>query len=145
MAKGESDSSVKTPVGYRFPRHLIARLRQRSARSGATQNDLAERYIEEGLRQEEHPSIYFRTAAAGRRPALVGSRLDVQDVITTLRQNENSIEDTAEYLAISPAAVGAAVRYYAAFQDEVDRLVAEAEEFAARERELWERQQKVLG
>jgi len=35
---------------------------------GPGQTALAERYIEEGIRQDEHPLIYFREGAAGRRP-----------------------------------------------------------------------------
>jgi hypothetical protein len=30
---------------------------------------------------DEHPAIYFRDGADGRRPALLGTRLDVADVI----------------------------------------------------------------
>ena len=52
------------------------------------------------MRQDEHPLIYFRESAAGRRPALLGSRLDVAAVLTTLRQNENSVDETADYLEI---------------------------------------------
>lgn len=136
---------AKQAVSYRFQPALISRLRQRAQQTGARQNDLAERYIEEGLRREDHPLVYFRAGEAGRRPALLRTRLDVQDVITTLRQNENSIEDTAEYLDISAAAVQAALRYYAEFQGEVDELIAQANAVAERERQLWERQQTALG
>lgn len=142
MAKGQN---TKQSVSYRFQPAVVARLRQRAKQSGARQNDLVERYIEEGLRQEDHPVIYFRTGEAGRRAALLGTRLDVQDVITTLRQNDNVIEDTAEYLDVSPAVVQAALRYYAEYRDEVDELIAQAEAFAERERSLWERQQQALG
>jgi hypothetical protein len=45
---------------------------------------LAERYIEEGLRHDEHPLIYFRDREIGRRPALLGTRLDVAEVISTI-------------------------------------------------------------
>ena len=62
---------------------------------GQPQTALAERYLEEGLRMDEHPLIYFRDGANGRRPALLGTRLDVADVIETLRQNDRSVERTA--------------------------------------------------
>jgi hypothetical protein len=44
------------------------------------QTTLAERYIEEGLRMDEHPLVYFREGASGRRPALLGTRLDGDEI-----------------------------------------------------------------
>jgi len=61
----------------------LARLKQRSQETHAPQTALAERYIEEGLRHDEHPLIYFRDGEMGRRPALLGTRLDVAEVIST--------------------------------------------------------------
>jgi uncharacterized protein (DUF433 family) len=49
---------------------------------------------------DEHPLIYFRDGASGRRPALLGTRLDVADVIETIRENDRSVERTAAYLEL---------------------------------------------
>lgn len=102
------------------------------------------RYIEEGLRMDEHPLIRFRQGAGGRRAALAGSRLDVWQVIETLRHSESSVERTAEYLSVPPAWVQACVRYYAAYQDEVDEQAERERAAAAHEEELWRAQQAVL-
>ncbi len=53
----------------------------------------------------------FREGAAGRRPALLGSRLDVADVIATIGQNDNSVCEAADYLEIRVEQVEAALRY----------------------------------
>jgi hypothetical protein len=55
-------------------------------RRGLRPDGPCRRYIEEGIRQDEHPLIYFREGAAGRRPALLGSRLGVAEAIETIRQ-----------------------------------------------------------
>ena len=93
---------------------------------------------------DEHPLIRFREGAAGRRAALVGTRLDVWQVIETLRHSENSVEQTANYFSIPEAWVRACIRYYAAYPEEVDALSERERAVAAREEELWQGEQAVL-
>jgi uncharacterized protein (DUF433 family) len=139
-----SSSPSKQSIAFRFDPSTVKRLKQRAVEAHTPQTTLAERYIEEGLRQDEHPLIYFREGAAGRRPALLGSRLDLADVLTTLRQNENSIEETADYLEIPVEHVEACLRYYADYSKEIDSWVERSEALAARERERWERRRQAL-
>jgi uncharacterized protein (DUF433 family) len=136
--------TTKQSVAFRFDRITVARLKRRAQETHAPQTALAERYIEEGLRHDEHRLIYFRDGEAGRRPALLGTRLDVAEVITTIRQNDNSVEDTAEYLEIPVEHVEACLRYYADYKDEIDTWIERTEEIAQRERERWERRQQAL-
>ena len=119
-------------------------LKRRAKETGRSQTDLAERYIEEGLRLDEHPLIVFRDGASGRRPGLAGSRLDVWQMIETVRQN-GSVEEAAAYLELPIAKVQACVRYYADYQDEVDEWIERARALADREREAWQRQQELAG
>jgi len=126
-------STPKQSVAFRFNRVTVARLKQRALETHAPQTALAERYIEEGLRHDEHPLIYFRDGAAGRRPALLGTRLDVADVVTTIRQNDNSVEEAADYLEIPVEHVEACLRYYADYQDEIDAWIERSHAIAERE------------
>lgn len=111
---------------------------------GESANALAARYLEEGLRRDDHPLITFREGASGRRAAMVGTRLDVAQVIDTLRESDNSVGATADYLGISEQHVRAAVRYYADFRDEVDEWRERARAIAEREEEAWRREQAIL-
>ncbi|MGH3030490.1 MAG: DUF433 domain-containing protein [Gaiellaceae bacterium] len=131
-------------MSFRLDPRTLDRLKQRSREVGAAQATLAERYIEEGIRIDEHPGIYFREGGPGRRPALLGTRLDVAQIVETLRQNENSVEETAEYLDVPAAQVETAVRYYADYKDEIDAWIEESRAIAERERERWRRQQEAL-
>lgn len=140
MARGQA----KEQFNARFGPALLARLRERAQRTGTAQTALAERYIDEGLRLDEHPGIYFREGGSGRRPALLGTRLDVAQVIETLRQNGNSIAETADYLNIAAGQVEAAIRYYTSFASEVDEWIEQSREIAERERELWLRREQLL-
>jgi uncharacterized protein (DUF433 family) len=135
---------TKQSVAFRFDRITVTRLKQRAQETHAPQTALAERYIEEGLRHDEHPLVYFRDGEAGRRPALLGTRLDVASVISTIRQNDNSVEEAAEYLEIPLEHVDACLRYYADYKDEIDAWSERAQAIAERERERWERRQQAL-
>lgn len=135
---------AKQSVSFRFDPITVKRLKVHAAEAGAGQTALAERYIEEGIRRDEHPLIYFREGAAGRRPALLGSRLDVADVITTIRQNDGSVAQAAEYLEVPAEQLEAAARYYADYKAEVDALIERGRLAAERERERWRRQQEAL-
>ncbi len=134
----------KQSVSFRFQPGTVARLRERAKLARESQTELAQRYIEEGLRQDEHPLIRFRDGAAGRRPVLIGSRLDVADVVATIRQNRGSIEEAADYLELPVEQVAAAARYYGDYREEVDRQIERVRAVAERERERWRRQQEAL-
>jgi len=134
----------KQPLAFRVEPETIEHLRRRAREIGQSQTALAERYIEEGLRMDEHPLIYFREGAAGRRPGLLGTRLDVADIIDTIRQNGNSVEAAAEYLELPIEKIEACLRYYTAFKDEVDEWIERATLAAEREETLWRRRQEVL-
>lgn len=134
----------KQSVSFRFDPIVVKRLKEHAAEAGAGQTALAERYIEEGIRRDEHPLIYFREGEAGRRPALLGSRLDVADVVTTIRQNDGSVAEAASYLEVPVELIEAAARYYGEYADEVDALIERARLAAERERERWNRQREAL-
>lgn len=100
-----------------------ASLESRSARAGEPPRALARRYIEEGLRRDEHPLVHFVDGPAGRRPALLGSGLDVWEVIATVRDSGGDASKAAEYLDLAPHLVGAAVSYYGAYRAEIDAWI----------------------
>lgn len=51
---------------------------------------------------------------------LLGTGLDVWEVIATVRDNANQVGEAADYLELPEALIGAAVAYYGEFTDEVD-------------------------
>jgi hypothetical protein len=84
---------------------------------------LAQRYIDEGLRRDEHPLIHFVDGPAGRRAALVGTGLDVWEAILVVRDNDGDVAQAADYLERPVHLLQAAVNYYAAFRDEIDEWI----------------------
>jgi uncharacterized protein (DUF433 family) len=142
--KESNQARIRKPVSFRLQIGTIARLEQHADETGLTQTALVERYVEEGLRMDGHPLIRFRDGFGGRRPGLLGTRLDVWQVIETLRENENSIDDTAAYLGVPGEHVRACLRYYADFQDEIDEWTRRARASEEREEANWRRQQELL-
>lgn len=147
MPRGENKQSLSFRFAGRTVDHLRRRAREveKTTHSRGAQTQLAERYINEGLRQDEHPLIHFRDGAAGRRPAILGSRLDVADLVTTVRQNDNSVEEAAAYLEIPVEQVNAAIGYYAAYKDEIDEEIRDAAQAAEETARRWRSEQEVLG
>lgn len=138
------ENGARRHRSFRLAPSTIERLERRAREGGESRSRLVERYIDEGLRTEEHPLIIFREGPAGRRPALAGTRLDVWQVVDTLRSAGNSFEEAARYLGISEAQVQACVRYYAAYRQEIDAWRARHEEIARREEEQWRREREIL-
>jgi uncharacterized protein (DUF433 family) len=112
------------PFSIRLAEATIANLKAQAAGHGETPRTVAQRYIEEGLRQDRHPLIRFASGPAGRRAALVGTGLDVWEVIATIQDNNGNLETAADYLDVSPTVVDAAATYYGAFPEEVDRMIS---------------------
>jgi uncharacterized protein (DUF433 family) len=121
-------------------------LDNRARELSESRNSLAERLLDEGLHTERHPLMVFRAGGAGRRrPALLGTRLYVWQIVDTVRASGNSVGEAAEYLGLPEHHVRAAIDYYADFKDEVDGYRAEELDYERREHERSERSQRVLG
>lgn len=140
-----TDDTIRRHRSFRFSASTLRRLDERAHEIRETRTGLAERYVEEGLRMDEHPGVAFADGPSGRRAILAGTGLDVWEVVDTVRQNRGSVEAAARYLELPIGAVRAAVRYYAAFEAEIDDLLARRDAIAERERVAAERERAVLG
>jgi uncharacterized protein (DUF433 family) len=132
-------------LSFRLPGPTLERLEARAHQIRETRTGLAERYLEEGLRMDEHPGIGFADGPAGRRAVLLGTGLDVWEVIATVKQSRGSQLAAGDYLELPPAQVRAAVRYYAAYQDEIDEFLAHRDAAATAEHESSLRERAILG
>jgi hypothetical protein len=119
---------------------VVDRLERRGTRSGLNKSRLAERYIDEGMRMEDHPGIVFRDGPTGRRAGLAAGP-DVWEVIRGLRstglRGEDAIRATAEWSALSVRQVREVVGYYNEYPDEIDARIRHDEEDADAAEERW--------
>ena len=125
----------------------MLRLREHSDRRALSKSALAERYIDEGMRMEDHPGIVFRDGPTGRRAALA-SGPDVWQVISALKDQteggDAAVEAAAEWLSLPSSDVRSALSYYGAFTEEVDARVEASRSDAEAAEAAWRRGQAAL-
>ena len=137
----------------RFSDSVLRRLeRYVRGHPGTSASSVANVFVDEALRAEEHPGIMFRPGPTGRRAGLAGGP-DVWEVIATLQSlrreqpelaGDALVAATAAATGVTPGQVRVAVGYYGAYPGEIeDRITANRE--AAEEAETaWRAEQELL-
>lgn len=128
---------MSQPVSLRLPADTVERLGSHAARVRLAPRTLAQRYVEEGLRMDEHPLIRFVDGPAGRRARLVGTGSDVWEVIAAVRDNDGDVAEAAAHLQLTLGLVQGAVTYYGAFLDEIDDWIERNEHEATHAHDAW--------
>lgn len=99
---------------------------------GTSVTSMTNVFVDEALRAYEHPGIAFRNASSGRRALLLGGP-DVWEVVDTLvtlggtragDEDDEPVRGTADALGLTPRQVRTALRYYAAYREEIDDRLA---------------------
>lgn len=129
--------SERGQLSMRPSKRTLERLRAQARLLGEKHTTLAERYLEEGVIMDEHPGIHFVDGALGRRPAVLGSGLDVWEIVEVAKDNGGSAADTSAYLEIDPRLVESALRYYGAFRDEIDDWIERVHALLERDESTW--------
>jgi hypothetical protein len=111
---------MTSPLSLRLSDAAVARLGERARRAGTRPRTLAQRYVEEGLRMDEHPLVRFVDGPAGRRARLVGTGKDVWEVVSVVRENDGDVRAASDYLELPLGLAQAAVTYYGGYSDEID-------------------------
>ena len=143
MSSSPAERSVQRSV--RLSATTVSLLDAMADQSRESRNSIVERLLAEGLRTERHPLIRFAAGASGvREPTIVGTRLKVRQLIAQVRAEGGDVAAVADYLAIDPGLVRAAVSYYADFGAEVEADIVWAERSEVEEYERWRREQALL-
>lgn len=127
---------MAVPTSIRFDDPVSDRLTSYVARHpGATRSSAVARYVDEGLRMDEHPGVLFREGPVGRRATVVGGP-DVWEVVRAVKAARAAEPELAapELVAMLEDNTGVpghmirtAIDYWAAYPHEVEALVAHAE------------------
>lgn len=86
---------------------------------------------------DEHPLVRFADGPAGRRATLVGTGLDVWEVIAIVKDNGGDTRAAADYLDRAVGLVDAAVAYYGAHPEEIDDWIEANEREAEQAHAAW--------
>ena len=144
---------MSSPRSVRFDDDVIRRLdRYVCGHPGTSASSLANIFVDEALRAEEHPGIVFRPGPTGRRAGLAGGP-DVWEVIGALQAvraedadlaDESLIAAVAEATGLNPHVVRIAIRYYAAYPAEVEERIVANHEAAQEAEAAWQADQDLL-
>lgn len=142
-----------SPRSIRFDQQVNARLSAYVARHpGWSGSAVANRFVDEALRVDEHPGVLFRDGRTGRRAVLVGGP-DVREVIRAVKlaRAAGPDLDAAAVVALVEANTGVlarlidiAIRYWSAYPDEIDAWITDVEVLEAEALAAWERRQDLL-
>jgi hypothetical protein len=111
-------------ITLRVPPETAARLRARARRTDRSISEVGGRAIEEWLRQHEFPHIEFREIS-GERVACLKGHLELWQFIMIARELDLDATATAVHFQWPEWRARAALDYYAAYPDEIDRAIAE--------------------
>lgn len=132
----------------RIEQKTLEALRRESTHRGVPIVQLAQRYIDEGMRMERHPAIAFREGPAGRRAIVIGGP-DVWEIVRAARsapeKGDRLITALSKRLGMSPQRVRAAVAYYADYPEEVNQFIALQDEEAERLQSALAVQRSLIG
>jgi hypothetical protein len=142
-----------TPRAVRFDQAVLERLRRYvRARPGLSVSALTSRFVDEALRMEEHPGVLFRDGPVGRRAVLI-SGPDVWEVVRVVQSARAAepdlevqavVELAAETMGLPQRRIRVALDYWAAYPDEIERQIRDAEEAERAAEELWQRERRLL-
>jgi hypothetical protein len=131
----------------RWDAGVVERLDRRSEAVGVNKSRLAERYVDEGTRMDEHPGVVFRGGPTGRRAALAGGP-DIWELMATLKsgraRGEKAVRDTAKVLGLTELQVRTGVQYYSDYSEEIDERIRRNVEEADAAEDAWRREQAAL-
>ena len=135
------------PTSFRLPEDLLDSLEHEARASETSVTALVATLLGEGLKVRRFPGITFRDGPAGRRAGLIGGP-DVWEIVRDLRHTPGRgmrrVETLASEIGVPVERVRLAADFYAAYPDEIDRLIDLDEEEAGRARLLISRRDQLL-
>jgi hypothetical protein len=123
-----------------------------AANPGMSLSSAANRLVDEALRMTEHPGVIFRSGPTGRRAALAGGP-DVWEVIRAIRSAHAAEADldsdgllslVSDNTGTPVRLLSTAVRYWAAYPEEVEAEIATADAAEEAAEQAWLRERRLL-
>jgi uncharacterized protein (DUF433 family) len=117
-------ASKSTPFSLRLSEQTDRLITAEAKRTKRSKGSVVESLAEEALKARLIPGIAFRGDDYDRRAWLIGTSLDVWQVVEAYQDFENSFERMEAETDLSERELRTALRYYERFPEEVDSFIA---------------------
>lgn len=117
------DERKAEPFSIRLPGADDAFVRDEARRLGRSRGAVVQGYASEAIRTRRYPGIGFRGDDYRRRAWVVGTGLDVWEIVALFRDFGSERELAQEY-DLKPGQIRIALAYAEEFHDEIDDLIA---------------------
>jgi hypothetical protein len=123
-----------------------------AANPGMSLSSAANRLVDEALRMTEHPGIVFRSGPTGRRAALSGGP-DIWEVVRAIMSahaaepklhDDDLLSLVSENTGIAMRLLSTAVRYWAAYPEEINSEISAADAAEEAAEQAWLRERQLL-
>src|SRR6266516_6571943 len=126
MARSGQRAKKGEPFSVRFRASTDSAVEAEARRVRRSKSAVVEALTEEAMRMRRYAGIAFRGEDAGRRPWVIGTGLDVWEIIEMLEDFGGSIEALVkDYDFLTDRHVRVATAYHSAYPDEIDEAIAE--------------------
>jgi len=129
-------------LSVRLPEVVSQSLDDYASSRSINRSTVVSRALDEWIRLQNHPGIRFVTLVNGERVAALERGPEVWTVAeawVTADPSNRTVEETAHITGLTVAEVDTALRYYAAFQAEIDAELERLWQAQKDEEAAWER------
>ena len=127
-------STVQTvQKSLRIPRETIDEIEKIASETGREFSSIAKDLLAEAVKMRRCPGIVFVNGVRGRKAKIAGTGLDVWEIIATYISVNNKFPRLRKaYHWLSDQQLQAAIGYYTAYRDEIDRLIEQNESWSSK-------------
>ncbi len=117
----------------RIPREIFDDIEKIASESGREFSAIAKDLLAEAVKMRRCPGIVFVNGVRGRKAKIAGTGLDVWEIIATYISVNNKFPRLRKaYHWLSDQQLQAAIGYYTAYRDEIDRLIEQNESWSSK-------------
>jgi hypothetical protein len=117
-------ATKSAPFSMRLSQQMEALVASEALRTGRSKGAIVEGLAEEALRMRLFPGVSFRGADWERRAWVIGTSLDVWQIVDAYR-DIGSVESMVEGGSANERQLRLALDYYERFPEEIDAAIAE--------------------
>jgi len=108
----------------RLPQETLREIERMAQESGKDFSSVTKDLLEEAIKMRRCPGIVFAEGTSGRRARVAGSGIEVWEIIAayqSLKKDAGRLKKTYHWL--SPEQLRAALSFYSAYPEEIDRQI----------------------